>query len=116
MDLNYINNNEDIKRKTLEKGSFSTKRNNLKIDINDSNKEKPKHVQTVNVNLHSTNNNKTESDKNVPYIKNTNLNSKNIIPLSTKNEGTKPKIFQNIQINLKSTSPKASTTKSNLKK
>lgn len=32
-------------------------------------------------------------------------NNKTIIPLSTKND-TKPKIFQNIQINLKSTSPK----------
>ncbi len=32
-------------------------------------------------------------------------NTKTIIPLSTKND-TKPKIFQNIQINLKSSSPK----------
>lgn len=42
---------------------------------------------------------------------NTTLNADKKLPLTTKNEANKPKIFQNIQVNLKNTSPKNITTK-----
>jgi hypothetical protein len=70
-------------------------------------------VQTINLNLNlkesTSPSTKDKSEKSASGMKTLGSTRPqgNIIPLSTKNEGPKPKIFQNIQVNLKSSSPKA---------
>lgn len=69
-----------------------------------------KNVQTINLNLNlKESTSPSAKDKNASGMKTIGSTRPqgNIIPLSTKNEGPKPKIFQNIQVNLKSSSPKA---------
>lgn len=122
----YINKNNDISSNLNKKNSLSNKNttginnkvaSNVKINLYETNKEKTtKHIQTVNVNLNSVNikEQKNISEKSILTIK-SNI-SKNIVPLSTKNDSTKPKIFQNIQVNLKNNSPKSYLNKTNNKK
>jgi len=86
---NNLNVNINTKLSVMKDGKESLKANNL-------NSKNPGNLQ-INTNISSS-----QATKQVPF--------------SNKNEGNKPKIFQNIQVNLKSNSPKVSVRKSENKK
>ena len=96
--------NDPIEPKT--NFTLSSKHNNTKqiVSKDSSNKniglKKDSSNKTPVINLPITTKDKVDK----PITKN--IIGKNVVPLSTKNEN-KPKIFQNIQLNLKSSSPKS---------
>lgn len=104
-----ISKDNDLGKNTVSVSNNNlTSSNSIKQKIDTTKDKSHKNIQLVNQN---NNLKESKSEKNVPLLKPYGSKQSNIIPLSTKNEGTKPKIFQNIQVNLKSTSPKAASGK-----
>ena len=120
------NNNLNIyQNQTINKSgvkpSVITMNNNDKNLIQGKNNPNPINQSTSNqlkVEKDTKPNNTTSKFQNLTINTGNNLNTGNSLvnpdkkqALTTKNEGNKPKIFQNIQLNLKNTSPKNVTSK-----
>lgn len=109
-DRKYIRNPLEIRgnSKNKEEKEKEKEKNKEKDKENKSNKVIP--IVNININNYINNNKErdmlnTNTNTNNSKLKNTSIlkssiNSKNLVPLSTKNEN-KPKIFQNLQLNLK---------------
>lgn len=107
----YIKPSTSIKQPTV----ISSNSNNTMIS---KNKQVNSKTEIKDINMNSKGNTGTMNSKfnlnlDINTINSTTIKEKKIIPLSSKNDMAKPKIFQNIQVNLKNTSPKNTTTTKN---
>lgn len=107
----YLKQSTSIKQPTvISSNSNNTmisknKQVNSKTEIKDNNMNNKGNTGTMN--------SKFNLNLDMNTINSTTIKEKKIIPLSSKNDMAKPKIFQNIQVNLKNTSPKNTTTTKN---
>ena len=92
---------------SLSNNELTSKSNNNLNSLHHNNNNNKKNI---NENLKNTNTNIVYNKNNMNINANVNnLDNKKIMPLSTKNENSKPKIFQNIQVNMKGSTPKNNT-------